>query len=160
MYRSVINYSKFSDVYCKKLCSQYGFFPMYDFAFRCNMELNPLRTVVVIFLSTCLVLSYIIRIFEKPYYRQLDINDTNYRQLDSYFDANYWMVITMTTVGYGDLSPNTWMGRIVIMAAALIGCLITAIFIGSITNQFTLSSGQHLALHHILVTKSAAHTVH
>ena len=111
------------------------------------------------FVNTCLVLSYIIRIFERPYYRQLDKGDTNYRQMDSFFDANYWLVVTMTTVGYGDLAPNTWMGRIVIMIASISGSFIMAIFIGSITNSFVLSESQTLALKHILIGRSAASTI-
>lgn len=31
----------------------------------------------------------------------------------SYADALWWGVITVTTIGYGDTVPRTWMGKIV-----------------------------------------------
>lgn len=40
----------------------------------------------------------------------------------------------MTTVGYGDITPGTWMGRATVMIACLTGSFIMAIFIGTITN--------------------------
>jgi hypothetical protein len=94
------------------------------------MAQDSLGTVFYMFLGSVMILSYIIRIFERPFYRQLAIDDVNHRQLDSYFNANYWMVITMTTVGYGDITPGTWMGRSTVIIACLTGSFIMAIFIG------------------------------
>ena len=130
VFRAVFNYSVFSDAYSKKLCNQYGFYPTYDFTFRCYMAQDSLGTVFKMFVGSVMLLSYIIRLFERPSYRQLASDDVNYRALDSYFNANYWMVITMTTVGYGDITPGTWMGRATIIIACLVGSFIMAIFIG------------------------------
>jgi len=46
--------------------------------------------------------------------------DTN-TNLHSYFDAIYFAVSTMTTVGFGDISPSTTLGRIVSMVMMMIG---------------------------------------
>jgi voltage-gated potassium channel Kch len=94
------------------------------------MAKDSLGTVFIMFFGAVMILSYMIRIFERPFYRQLATDDVNYRQLDSYFNANYWMVITMTTVGYGDITPGTWMGRLIVIIACLTGSFIMAIFIG------------------------------
>lgn len=37
----------------------------------------------------------------------------------SYADALWWGVITMTTIGYGDVVPQTWIGRIVASCFAI-----------------------------------------
>lgn len=37
----------------------------------------------------------------------------NTGDFSSYADALWWGVITVTTIGYGDTVPRTWMGKIV-----------------------------------------------
>lgn len=53
-----------------------------------------------------------------------------------YFDALYWSVTALTTVGYGDLYPITDAGRIVSMLSSLVGIAIVALPSGIITAGF------------------------
>lgn len=51
----------------------------------------------------------------------------------------YWAIITMATVGYGDLVPQTPMGRVVASALVLIGYSIIAVPTGIYTAQLASS---------------------
>ncbi len=51
----------------------------------------------------------------------------------SFFDAIYWAVITLTTVGYGDIYPVTDLGRVFGMISSFIGIAIIALPTGVIT---------------------------
>ena len=55
---------------------------------------------------------------------------------DSFFDALYWATVTLTTVGYGDLTPVTDVGRFVSMLSSLIGVAIIALPSGVITASY------------------------
>ncbi len=49
----------------------------------------------------------------------------------------WWSIITVTTVGYGDVSPETAAGKIVAAMTALFGIAVIAIPIGIISSGFT-----------------------
>ena len=49
----------------------------------------------------------------------------------------WWSVITVTTVGYGDVSPETAAGKIVAAMTALFGIAVIAIPIGIVSSGFT-----------------------
>lgn len=54
----------------------------------------------------------------------------------TFFDALYWATVTLTTVGYGDICPVTWIGRFVSMISSLFGVAIIALPSGVITASY------------------------
>lgn len=51
----------------------------------------------------------------------------------TFFDAIYWAVVTLTTVGYGDIYPTSEVGRVVSMLSSFMGIAIVALPTGIIT---------------------------
>lgn len=52
---------------------------------------------------------------------------------NNFFDAIYWAVVSLTTMGYGDIYPVTVTGRVVTILSAFIGIAIVALPSGIIT---------------------------
>ncbi|MGL4647378.1 MAG: ion transporter [Mycoplasmoidaceae bacterium] len=59
--------------------------------------------------------------------------------INNFWDAFYFTIITVTTIGYGDIMPVTQMGRNVVMLVAIIGVIIfsipTGIIAGSVIEE-------------------------
>ncbi|XP_028403045.1 uncharacterized protein LOC114525810 [Dendronephthya gigantea] len=51
----------------------------------------------------------------------------------------WWAYVTMTTVGYGDRSPKTTLGRLFAITWTLVGLVVTGIMVGNLTSSLTLS---------------------
>ena len=54
----------------------------------------------------------------------------------STWDGIWWAVTTMTTVGYGDLSPKTTLGRLIGIVVMLVGIGFIALVTGAIAQRF------------------------
>jgi len=64
----------------------------------------------------------------------------NTDNFDSMPNAMYWAVITMTTVGYGDIVPTTAMGKAITMALVLMGYSLIIIPTGILTAEIVGSA--------------------
>ena len=103
---------------------------------------------------TILVLAYQLRIFEIVYYRHLEKID-----FDSFFQSVWVIVITICTIGFGDLVPFSSFGRVIIMITSFWGAFIISLFIVVAANTFNLSRNQQKAMHHLFLTRKAAASI-
>ena len=58
------------------------------------------------------------------------------RRIKSFFDALWWSAATITTVGYGDIYPITYVGRIIAVFTMLIGVSTLAVVTARIAQFF------------------------
>jgi voltage-gated potassium channel len=57
-------------------------------------------------------------------------------------DAIYWSVITLTTVGYGDVTPQTSLGKVIAIFTALTGICVVALLSGIVATAFSRQINQ------------------
>ena len=55
---------------------------------------------------------------------------------DTFLDALYWATISITTFGYGDITPQTDLGQFITMISALVGVAVIALPTGMITAAY------------------------
>ena len=68
------------------------------------------------------------------YYAENEVQPEKFASIP---DAMYWSLITLTTVGYGDVSPVTWIGKVISVATALMGVSVVALITGILANAFS-----------------------
>ncbi|KAI4888164.1 hypothetical protein NFI96_001525 [Prochilodus magdalenae] len=77
-----------------------------------------------------------------------DLTPTPQQDFDTYADALWWGLITLTTIGYGDKTPKTWPGRLLAGTFALIGVSFFALPAGILGSGLALKvQEQHRQKH-------------
>ncbi len=67
--------------------------------------------------------------------------------IDTFLDAIYWAVVTITTVGYGDVTPHTHEGRVVTLFLIIGGVAIISFMTSIITTSMTEKLQEAKSLH-------------
>ncbi|MCU7847173.1 MAG: NAD-binding protein [Candidatus Thiodiazotropha sp. (ex Lucinoma kastoroae)] len=62
--------------------------------------------------------------------------DQHDSQINGFFDSVYWALVTMSTVGYGDITPHTTEGRVVTLVLILAGLGVISFFTSIIVSAF------------------------
>lgn len=133
--RTSFNYSIYTDALSKKICKAHGFDAGFKFAVKCKLLIDPEETVFIMFFGTVCIFAYLVRIFEIPYLRQTD----DATRFESYFEAVWFTVVTLTTIGYGDVSPGTLPGKIVTILLGFWSAIFMALLVSTVSNIFNLT---------------------
>ena len=63
-------------------------------------------------------------------------SDVQPEEFGSIPETMWWSIITLTTVGYGDASPITALGKVIAAMTALMGVMTVALLTGIVANAF------------------------
>ena len=134
-------FSKWTSEEAKEICKKYKISNGIPFALKAELKFRPF---IILFLSILIIVAlcaFALRTFEygvinpKEHYKNLiDGNDLVYL-----LNCFWVIIITMVTVGYGDLYPRSHLGRGIVIIAAILGMLLTSLMIVSLGNltEFT-----------------------
>lgn len=113
-----------------------------SFGFRAILDRHPIRTVLACFGISTILFAYALRVFERPVCRTDEAilvgwcSSTTLGIKDyEHFAVAVWnILITETTIGYGDVVAITHAGRVVIGISALSGIVLIALFVTAVSN--------------------------
>lgn len=108
----------------------------------------------MILIASLFIIAYLLRVFEIVYYRAIGYND-----FEQFYSSIWAVVITMGTVGFGDIVPVSHIGRFIMMVTTVWGTFIFTLVIVAFGSMFNLSPHQKKAMHHLLLTRKAASTL-
>ncbi|WAR17068.1 KCNQ5-like protein [Mya arenaria] len=102
---------------------------------------QELLTTVYIGFLMLLFSSYLVYLAEK---------DHNKLRFGTYADALWWGVVTLCTVGYGDVVPTTWAGKLIASFSAICGIAFFALPAGILGSGFALKVQQQQRQKHLI----------
>ncbi|XP_022821983.1 potassium voltage-gated channel subfamily KQT member 4 isoform X3 [Spodoptera litura] len=90
------------------------------------------------------------------YLAEKDVADTKFK---NFAEALWWGVITLCTVGYGDMVPQTWQGKFIASFCALLGISFFALPAGILGSGFALKVQQQQRQKHMIRRRQPAATL-
>lgn len=152
--RNVFNHSQYSNPYAKLHCERYGFTANTRWVYKCYLLLYPGPTVVITLLSSIVLFSYLVRIGDRPAHLAAE----DYR-FESFYNNIYFTITTITTVGYGDITCISKVGKTISIMASFWGAFIMSLLIVSVGGILSLNKKESKAFYSLRLVKKAAASV-
>lgn len=132
----LLTYSKYMRPRSFRISEMYGSNSGSIFALRAIFKESPFSVVLAVFSTSILIFSFAFRVAEWQVYGSSGAGTV--------YSNMVWMtMITMTTVGYGDIVPQTPIGRIIGSLCVTWGALLLSVMVVVLTNAFSLNKSTH-----------------
>eukprot|EP01016_Furgasonia_blochmanni_P032034 TRINITY_DN3307_c0_g1_i16.p1 TRINITY_DN3307_c0_g1~~TRINITY_DN3307_c0_g1_i16.p1 ORF type:complete len:504 (+),score=88.31 TRINITY_DN3307_c0_g1_i16:875-2386(+) len=139
--RVIAVHSKWLQEYSVYCCNIYGCEANTSFALKASLKDRPYTVLILTLIGAGVFYGLSIRTFERPYWQQpLTWNDyISYQDYGFVMNSIWLAYVTITTVGYGDFTPRTHIGRLFASCAAVSGMFLISLIVLtlSISSQFT-----------------------
>ena len=100
---------------------------------------NPFQAMLLAITALLFTCSYMVYLAERTH----PVNcDEPSGKFSTYFNSIWLIIVTVFTVGYGDIAPQTDLGRTIAIIAALCGLILSATLIGLVHQYLTLNNDE------------------
>ena len=118
-----------------RLCKMYGCRADFSYSLKCMFKDHPLKLICIFYFVSVGIFAYLIYLAER---QAIHSPDNNSSSTTNYQNALWLILITTTTVGYGDYFPQTSIGRVIILFVAIWGTLIVSIMVVVVSNTLSM----------------------
>lgn len=144
-------FSRWTSDTANSVCNKYKVRAGIYFAIKAELKKRPYTILTITLLIVIAFCGYAIRTFEYGIYDQGDNSLkslTGINPLQQLQNCLWLVVITMTTVGYGDMYPRSHLGRFVGIVACIIGMLLVSLIVVSmaVVAEFTVEEKKAYSL--------------
>lgn len=134
-FKLLVLFSNYSNPRSARACKMNKFRIDYSFYVKTLIDEIPFYLYSLVLILSILIFSYAIRIFE----RGLDeVSENNFSNI---YNCVWFIIITMTTVGFGDLTPLSTTGRFIGILSCFLGIFLMSMLVVTIT--FILNLAPH-----------------
>jgi len=106
------------------------------FSLKSKFKENANQTLIITFFLSAFISAYMLRIFERP------LSEISEQNFNSFYTSFWNAIITMTTVGYGDVYPKSFFGRILGIILCIWGMILVSLFVVTVSEQLELTQLQ------------------
>jgi hypothetical protein len=144
-----LNYGKFQSDLARATAEKYGVKINTAFSVKCYIGANAMFILVFFFLIPgVLMFGTLLRIFERPMLA--------FQDFDSLENSCWNIIITMTTVGYGDTFPASILGRTMVVFSIFWGGIILSLTFVTVGSVLQLKENERKAYNAIVMGREAA----
>lgn len=127
------NFSGYKTQFVKKICRENGCQPNNWFVIKLTFKKKPVEFVFSLLALSIVCIAFLWLVFEI----EMWMKDEDLLFMRSpLLTSMYYVMITLTTIGYGDYYPRTTEGRFVTMAAAVWGAVLISLFVSATQDLF------------------------
>jgi hypothetical protein len=126
--RYVIYLTSYMDPKTDHICKKNNFHSNLLFSIKSLIQGMPFLGYPVFGLITVYFFTFSVRVFERG------LSDYNGQNMNNFFNTAWYVLITMTTVGYGDYAAKTNEGRIIVMIACIFGSFLISFLLLTLAN--------------------------
>lgn len=133
IFRYILFNSFFNTPYSKRLCRSNFFDDNYLFIIKAFAKYNPFWLYLISIVLFVYAYSFSVRAFER------ELSDFSGQDFHSFFNCLWYILITMTTVGFGDFAAYTTEGRFFAMLACITGIFLLSMMVITLSNMLDMS---------------------
>lgn len=139
LFRAILNFSMYLDDNAYAFCRDLDVKSNARFTFRCLVKDSPLLMITAALIPTTLILSVIMRVFERPM-EEVTLFDHRY------YSNTLWLVCqTIFNSAYGDIYPSSTGGRSISIISAVLGVCAFSYFVFIIERTLSLTGKESKA---------------
>ena len=107
------------------------------FAIKSIIKESPYQLTAIIFVGSAIIFAYAMQVFERHY------SQVSGQDFDSFWNCIWLIIVTMTTVGYGDLYPKSNGGRIIGILTCIWGIFLASFYTVTLSNFLSFTPAQN-----------------
>jgi potassium intermediate/small conductance calcium-activated channel subfamily N protein 2 len=128
------HYTVWTGERASRVCKMNGFQASPTFALKAYLKYRSFVILSIAIGVTVFLFGFAVNLFERSYFNPGKVHNFN-----TIWNAFWCVIVTMTTIGYGDIFPESHMGRFIIIVACIWGVFILSLFVVMLNNNIQLS---------------------
>lgn len=134
IFKLLVVFSEYSSARTQRVCRMNNFSVNFSFCMKSLMQNTPYHVFGLLLLLCIIFCSCNLRVYERG------LDDVSQMNFSNYWNSIWCIIITMTTVGFGDYYPSSIIGRIIGIISCFNGVFLISMLVATITNVLNLSS--------------------